>query len=159
MNSFGLNASFLLPQIQSMILSIPHDQMVYAIVPIIICLAGIHLIFRNFFTITWFSFKIFLSLLVYVQIRDVISSYIGQNTASFEYTTFGVPPGTIEMTASIGMELIKARVISTILSICPTCFIGLNAHQEPEVPVEPPQKEDTNVTFSWVEWVHDLISM
>lgn len=159
MSHVGLNASFLLPQLQSMIQSISNDQIVYAAVPMIICLAGIHLIFRNFFTITWFSFKKILSLLVYVQIRDVISSYIGQNTASFEYTTFGVPSGTIEMTASIGMELVKARVISTILGICPTCFIGLNAHQEPEVPVEPPQEEDTNVTISWVEWVHDLISM
>ena len=157
MSSFGLNA-FLLPQVQSMILSISNDQIVFAAVPIIICLAGIHLIFRNFFTITWFSFKKNLSLLVYVQIRDLVSSYIGSNIESFEYKTFGIPPGTIEMTASLGMQIVKSHVLSTISSICPTCFVGYNAHQEPEVPVEPLQ-EDPTVTFSWVEWISDLITM
>jgi len=157
--SFGLNASFLLPQIQSMLLSVSNDQMAIAIIPIIICLAGIHLIFRNFFTITWFSFKIVLSLLVYVQIRDVVSSYISSNVESFEYKTFGIPTGTIEMTANLGLQIVKSHVLSTISSICPTCFVGFNAHQEPEVPVEPLQEENPTVTFSWVEWISDLITM
>ena len=157
--SFGLNASFLLPQIQSMLLSVSNDQMAIAIIPIIICLAGIHLIFRNFFTITWFSFKIFLSLLVYVQIRDVVSSYVGSNIASFEYKTFGIPPGTIDMTKKLAMQVVKSQILSTISSICPTCFVEFTANQEPEVPVEPLQEEDPTVTFSWVEWISDLITM
>ena len=156
MSYFGLNASFLLPQVQSMLLSISNDQMLYAVVPIIICLAGIHLIFRNFFTITWFSFKIFLSLIVYVQIRDLFSFYVGQNLSSFEYKTFGIPPGTIELTMSIGMRVLKARVISTMLDICPSCLIGLNVHQEP--PDEPLEEEDTK-TISWANWVRDSMTM
>ena len=165
MNSFGLNGSFLLPHVHSMLLSIPNDQIIYAAVPIMVCLAGIHLIFRFFFAITWFSFKIFLALLVYVQIRDVVSSYIGQNISSFQYITFGVPPGTFELTASIGMQVIKARVISTMLTICPTCFVGLHAQHEPVVPVvpvvpvNPLQEEEDTSMFSWIDWVRDLMTM
>ena len=156
MNSLSVYASLLLPQVQSSILSISNDHILFAAVPMIFCLVGIHLIFRNFFTITWFSFKIFLSLLVYVQIRDVVSSYVSPHVASFEYKTFGVPPGTMEMTAKLGMQVVKSHVLSTISSICPTCFV---AQKEPEVPVEPMQEEDTTVTFSWVEWISDLLSM
>ena len=109
-------------QMQSMLSSISVDYWGYAVVPIVICVVSVHLIFRHFFKIIWFSFKLVLSLLLYVQVRDVVSSFVGTDLLSFDSSLFGLPSGTIEISKSIGMNLVKTRVIANLVAVCPTCF-------------------------------------
>jgi len=109
-------------QIQSMLFSITQDNWVYAAVPIVMCGMMVHLLFRHFFSIAWFSFKIFISLLVYVQFRDVVASFIGQDPLSIEQSVFGIPPGTIELTKLIGIHLVKTRILANLAVVCPSCL-------------------------------------
>jgi hypothetical protein len=44
---------------------------------------------------------------VYVQIRDVVASFVGQDPSSIASSVFGIPSGTLELTRSLAMELVK----------------------------------------------------
>ena len=109
-------------QMQSMLSSISVDYWGYAVVPIVICVVSVHLIFRHFFKIIWISFKFLLSLLLYVQVRDVVSSFVGTDLLSFDSSLFGLPSGTIQTSKSIGIHLVKTRVIANLVAVCPNCF-------------------------------------
>jgi len=152
--------SFALSQVQSMLLSISNDHLVYTAVPILLCITGIHLIFRHFFSIAWFSVKLLISLLIYVQIRDYISKFIGPDIFSVESSVFGVPSGTLQLTASIGLQLVKARMISTILTVCPTCFTEVKKYPTPPVKEESvPTEEESISSSSWVDWMYDFMDV
>jgi len=149
--------SFALSQVQSMLLSISNDHLVYTAVPILLCITGIHLIFRHFFSIAWFSVKLFISLLIYVHIRDCFYTFIGPDIFSIESSVFGVPSGTLQLTTSIGLQLVKARMISTILTVCPTCFteVKKNPVKEEEIPIP----EESISSSSWVDWMYDFMDV
>ena len=144
--------SFALSDVQSMLLSISNDHLVYTAIPIMFCMAEIHLIFEHFFSIAWFSVKLLISLLIYVQIRDNISKFLGPDPYSVESSIFGVPPGTLQLSASIGFHLVKARILSTIFETgwCPTCFV-----KEESVPVE----KEGFVSSLWVDWMSNIIEI
>ena len=133
-------------QIQSMLFSISSDYWGYAVVPIVLCALSVHLIFRHFFTISWLLFKFLLSLLLYVQVRDVVASVVDKNTLSLNSSLFGFPSGTIQTSKSIGMHLVKAHVISNLAALCPTCFPPPTAD-----PISPP-KDDTLPQNWWYQF-------
>jgi hypothetical protein len=153
--------SFALSQVQSMLLSISNDHLVYTAVPILLCITGIHLIFRHFFSIAWFSVKLLISLLIYVHIRDCFYTFIGPDIFSIESSVFGVPSGTLQLTTSIGLQLVKARMMSTLLTVCPTCFNEVKKYPTPP-PVkeeESPIPEESISSSSWVEWMYDFMDV
>ena len=124
-------------QIQSMLSSISIDHWGYAVVPILLCVVSVHLIFRHFFKLIWFSFKFLLSLLLYVQVRDVVSSFVGTDLLSLDSSFLGLPSGTIQTSKSVVIYLVKTRVIDNLASICPTCFPPPTTHPIPDPISEP----------------------
>jgi hypothetical protein len=159
--------------VQSMLFSISNDNWVYAAVPIVACLVLVHLLFRHLFSIAWLSFKMFLSLLLYVQFRDLIASFVGQDPLSIEHSVLGIPSGTIQLTKSIGMQLVKTRLLANLVAVCPSCFPELLEDPIPSTDDGLPNKtedeksqrqgdsvdEEHVLLFSWVDMVRDLIAI
>jgi hypothetical protein len=157
---FSLIAPF--TQIESMLSSISNDYWLYASIPITVCVIMVHFICRHFFSIAWLSVKIFISLLVYVQIRDVVASFVGQDPLSIESSVFGIPSGTLELTRSLAMGLVKSRIYSTVLASCPACLPKPVPPVQEPYPVQedesPPLQEDDKTTeLSWVDWGRLLV--
>ena len=137
-------------QIQSMLSSISIDYWGYAVVPIVVCVVSVHLIFWHFFQIIWFSFKFLLSLLLYVQVRDVVSSCVGTDLLSLDSSFFGLPSGTIQTSKSIGIHLVKTRVIANLVAVCPTCFLTPAPDPIPERITDPiPSPMDDTTLKNW----------
>ena len=149
-------------QIESMLLSISNDSWLYASIPIMVCVIIVHFICRHFISIVWLSVKIFISLLVYVQIRDVVASFVGQDPLSIESSVFGIPSGTLELTRSLAMGLVKSRIYSTVLASCPACLPKPVPPVEEPYPVQedeslPLQEDDKTTELSWVDWGRLLV--
>ena len=166
MNNTGVAGMFsLIPpytQIESMLLSISNDYWLYASIPIMVCVIIVHFICRHFISIVWLSVKIFISLLVYVQIRDVVASFVGQDPLSIESSVFGIPSGTLELTRSVAMGLVKSRIYSIVLASCPACLPKPVPPVEEPYPVQedeslPLQEDDKTTELSWVDWGRLLV--
>jgi hypothetical protein len=85
--------------------------------------------------------------------------FIGPDLFSVESSVFGVPSGTLQLTTSIGLQLVKARMISTILTMCPTCFIEVKKYLTPPVKEESPIEGESISSSSWVDWMYDFMDV
>jgi hypothetical protein len=124
------------------LLSTQHEWWVTAI-PLILCIVGVNLFFRHALAIMWFSVKIVLSVVVYFQIREVVYGYVGTDPLGIDATLFGVNGPTLQLTMSIGKELVKSQALAFVGALCPTCF--------PTPPPIPPVVEIE--TSPWVHWM------
>ena len=124
-------------QFSSILSSLSDENFIYAIIPISICVVGVHLMFKHFFSLIWFSMKFCLALVLYIQIRGVVVTFIEKDPLSIEYRLFGIPSGTLEYTKSIGIGIIKARVFSTLMAARPNWFLFLGNIIRPVEDISP----------------------
>jgi hypothetical protein len=99
-----------------------------------ICLLCVHLCFRHVFTLMWLSTKIVVAGIVFLQVRDFVLSQVD---------VFGVPPGTVDGTASICLRVLQAWALTTVGILCPTC-----------VPAPPPPHAPSS---PWTVWMSDTL--
>ena len=137
-------------QVFSKLSSISDDYFVHAVIPIAICAVGVHLMFKHLFCMLWFCAKIFWSLLLYVQIRDVVVTFIEKDPLSIEYRLFGIPSGTLEFTKSLGVEVIKTRVLSALIVVCPGWFLLVKDNVTQPVEDVPPGNKEESSHDSWL---------
>jgi len=137
-----------LPQTTGSILSwLPHNWVelgwCVSFGPPALCLLGVHLLFRNIFTILFFSVKVVISLIVYMHIRTLVSTAV--HPYSFESVIFGVPAGTLHAPLTVGLQIIQAKTLIAVTSICPRCF------PKSIPPPTPPYVSQS----PWIDWMKD----
>jgi len=114
----------------------------FTVVPIAVCLLGVHLFFRHFVTIMWFSVKLLVAILVYLQLRVIVSSFLQTSRPwSLEETLFNLPTGTINTASVLGFRILKTKTLLFIHE----CYSGCNLWGPTTIPPE----EYT----SWVDWI------
>ena len=119
----------------------PNEFWLFTVVPLAVCLFGVHVFFRHFVTIAWFSAKLCVAGLVYLQIRDVVTNAVRTNTQwSLESALFGVPSGTLHTAAALGFKIVKAK-----------CLVALSEAYSPNTP---PQE-----STPWTDWMRDTLFM
>ena len=146
-------------QVFSMLSSISDDYFTHAVIPVAVCVVAIHFMFKHLFSMLWFSAKLVLSLLLYVQIRDVVLTFIEKDPLSIEYKLFGMPSGTLEFTKSIGVEVMKARVFSTMMMICPDWFALLMKNTNRPIEDIPPGNGEASSYDTWLELIQDSFTI
>jgi len=146
-------------QVLAMLSSISTENFVYALIPILICVVGVHLMFKHFFSLVWLSTKVFLALVLYIQIRDVVATVLEKDPLSIEYRLFGLPTGTLEYTRSIGVGVIKARVLSTLMNMgWFAMFMGKITQPVEDIPLgnENARGENDEPSYgSWLAFIQD----
>jgi hypothetical protein len=123
----------------------------YTAVPMVLCLVGVEFFFRNVLTIAWLGTKVAIAGLVYIQVREAVKESFGKDPLCIESRLFGVPPGTINAVALLGIHVAKKRVLSGIGSVCPNCVKSL-----PPPPPPPPAVAESE---TWVGWISDIVSL
>ena len=117
----------------------PNEFLIFTVIPLAACLLGVHLFFRHFVTIVWFTVKLFVAVLIYLQIREVMVSTIQTSTNwSLESALFGLPQGTLNTAASLGFKIIKSNFIFTLRD----AFTHNNFPQD---------------SSPWVDWIDDTL--
>ena len=118
---------------------IPNEFLVFTVIPLAMCLFGVHIFFRHFVTIMWFTVKLCVAVIIYLQIRELMTSTLQTSTNwSLEYSIFGVPHGTLNTAASLGFKIIKSKFIFTVRE----AFFQNNSPQE---------------SSPWVDWIDDTL--
>lgn len=112
--------------------------------PPILCLLGVHLFFRNIFSVLFFTMKVVIAFMVYVHIKTLVSS--AAVSYSFESILFGVPSGTLHAPLTVGFQILYAKMFSRVISMCPVCF------PSPTPPIPPPPVPSQS---PWVDWIGD----
>jgi hypothetical protein len=121
----------------------------------------------------WLKFLAVVNCNVQDQFRDLIASFVGQDPLSIEHSVLGIPSGTIQLTKSIGMQLVKTRLLANLVAVCPSCFPELLEDPIPPTDDGLPNKtedeksqrqgdsvdEEHVLLFSWVDMVRDLIAI
>ena len=117
----------------------PSEFWLFTVVPLAMCLLGVHIFFRHFVTIAWFSVKFCVAGLVYLQIRDVVTSAVHVNTQwSIESALFGVPAGTLNTAVVLGFNILKSKCLFTLRE-------AYSRHIPPQEPTP------------WVDWMKDTL--
>jgi hypothetical protein len=146
-------------------------------VPPALLLLGVHILFRNIFTIMWFFVKVIITGIVYMHIKTLVSSAVlpysiesvifggssdwksanflpfGESlpktlqSYSFESVVFGIPTGTLQEPLHVAFQILRAKSLLMISSICPKCFAT------PLPPIPPPLKMPSR--SPWVDWIGD----
>ena len=114
--------------------------------------------FKHLFSLIWFSMNFFLALVLYVQVRGVITTFIEKDPLSIEYRLFGIPTGTLSYTQSIGIGIIKARVFSTLMAARPNWFSFLDNIIRPVEDISPENdkfrgEKEEYMDESWSEFI------
>jgi hypothetical protein len=125
MNSFAYTVASFFPdteRVLGLLIQPPDNLWGYTAIPLLLCLVGVHLFFKNFFRVAWFSIKALVAVGVYLHIRELIWGYLGKDPLKIESTIFGVPVGTLEATRLIGTEIAKKYILTGIATVCPNCF-------------------------------------
>jgi hypothetical protein len=107
--------------------------------PMALCLLGVHLVFRNIFTILWFSFKFLIAGIVYMHIRTLMAWTV--HPFSFESLIFGNSIGSSYTLLSPGIQILCEKIVLIVSSVCPRCFAVVN--------IPPP----TSPSSPWVDWM------
>jgi hypothetical protein len=122
----------------------------YTGVPVVLCFIAVTLFFRHITTVIWFSVKLSMALVVYLQVRGIIASSIeGDDPLSIEATVLGIPPGTIANASSSAVQLVATHAIGILTTACPSCF---------PVPIPPPPPP-TTPEGEWVNWVDSILAI
>jgi hypothetical protein len=127
----------------------PPAELWYTAVPMVLCLLGVEVFFRNFLTLAWLGVKVAIAGLVYIHIREVVQWSFGTDPLCIESRLFGMPAGTINAIALIGLHVAKTRVIGGVRSVCPTCLTP--------VPLPPPP--EAKGSEKWGAWMEDTLSI
>jgi hypothetical protein len=117
----------------------PAHELCYTAIPMVVCLVGVELFCRNFIRLALFSVKVAAAGLVYIQVREFVRSSFGADPLCIESRLFGVPPGTINTVMSIGLHVVKARVLGSIQAVCPKCIMSI-----------PPPVEESEQWGTWL---------
>ena len=130
-----------IPQYERLVVQLPSEFWLFTVVPLAVCLLAVHMFFRHFVTIAWFSVKLCVAALVYLQIRDVMTSAVQTNTQwSIESALFGVPPGTLNTAVMLGFNILKSKSLFTLKE----------AYAHHTTPQE---------STLWVDWMADTLLM
>ena len=128
-----------IPQYERLVGQLPSEFWLFTVIPLAVCLFGVHLFFRHFVTIAWFSVKLCVAVLVYLQIRNAVTSALETSTPwAIESALFGVPSGTLNTAASLGFSIIKAK--------------GITILREAYA-----RKKSAPESTSWVDWMNDTL--
>lgn len=138
--------------------------LIYTIFPLGLCLLFVHCLFRHVSAIAWVAVKVALAVVVYVHVQDTANSYIGRPTTGMgvfciESNLFGLPPGSINIAASLGFNILKSKARKLATETCPSCF------GQPVTPPVPPCSafqsavdETRLVVRRGVDWVIEMSS-
>lgn len=100
----------------------------YNALPLMATFVAVNLFFSNFLSLLWLGTKLCIAWIIYSHIKEIITGSVGDDPFSFESSLFNIPPGTIKMSASIGLHIIKKRMLLFVAGACPGCL-----------PVTPPE--------------------
>jgi len=124
------------------VLSTTPEFLLQTAIPLVLCVVLVHLFFRHFMSIAWLSVKSLIAAVVYIHVRGLVTSYAQSSDAfCLESTVFGLPPGSINIAASLGFRVIRSRVFAAISATCPSCVSAPTT--EPSSP--------------WVEWMGNTL--
>ena len=116
------------------------------VVPLAVCLLGVHLCFRHFVSIAWFSVKFILAIVVYLQIQDIVSSFMQTSNPWSTVETFcSLPIGIINTASVLGFRIIKTKILIFLHECCRGCSLC--------GPTTLPPEEYT----SWVDWMGRIL--
>ena len=123
-------------------------------VPLLLCVVAVHLVFRHAVTLVWFTLKLVIAVGVYVEVKHFVESSVGIDSFRLQALVFGMAGGAMEMSRTIGSDLLKQRAMLLLSSACPSCFPWAEPGPEPEPEPEPvatPEPEE--VDTSWISWI------
>jgi hypothetical protein len=107
----------------------------YTALPLLASLVAVHLFFRHFVSVVWLALKATIAVVVYTHVRAMLASHLGPDPLKLEPTVFGVPAGTLYLTATLGFRVATSRALAAAARACPSCF---PTPQEPVPPPPPP---------------------
>jgi len=126
----------------------PPPELCYTVIPMVLCLLSVNFFFKNFLVLAWWCMKVAIAGLVYIQVRQVVMSSFGADPLCIESRLLGVPAGTINAVASLGLHVAKTRVLGSVRAWCPTCMTP-----------PPPPPPAVNEPEQWVTWISDGLYM
>ena len=135
-----------LPGAQQMLalLAAHPEWWLYTALPLLASMAAVHMFFRHFVSVVWLALKATVAVVVYTHVRAMLSSQLGPDPLKLEPAVFGVPPGTLYLTASLGFRVATSRALAAAASACPSCFPA------PPEPDPPPPFWDWGAPAAWV---------
>jgi hypothetical protein len=123
-----------------------------ATIPPAFCVLAVHILFRNCFTVIWFSVKLLLAGLMYLHVQDLMDSSL-RPLISIESLLSGENSNVHSTQVSKGFEIVRMHALvlsrSAVLAICPTCVPPLE-------PPLPPMQHDGAV--GWVDYIADAMT-
>jgi hypothetical protein len=162
------------------ILNVPTtDLWWYTGIPLVLCFIAVNLFFRHIITVTWFSMKLAIAGMVYISARQFIITSMPDNPISIDSTLLDIPPGTIDIVSSAGMQLITTHATAIFKNACPSCFTPPPPPPTPPEGVQritthatailknacpscftpPPPPPPTVLEDTWIEWVDVILSL
>jgi hypothetical protein len=138
------------------LLEIPtNDLWWYTGVPLVVCFIAVNLFFRHIITVIWFVTKLSIAGIVYIHIREIISTNTSENTMTIESNILNLEPGTLDAMSTTGARLTVSRAITFIASSYPYSFFDKNIPPPPPLPEAPlPQVDDT-----WLLWMDGMLTI
>ena len=124
----------------------------YTFIPVVLCFVAVNLFFRHIISIIWFSVKLLLAGVVYINIRNVIKTSLPDDPLYIESMVLGIQPGTIEFVSSQGMQVVVNRSLLVLATVCPTCF-------PPPTPPPPPPPTVSLHDGHWVNWIDNILAI
>lgn len=118
------------PEVLSLLTSHP-DLWMYTALPLVASILGVNLFFRHFRWFVWTAVKAGMAVMVYTQVRGVMLSHLGPDPLNLESAVFGVPAGTLYLSASLGLHVAKTRAAAALASACPACLPAAPAPAPP----------------------------
>jgi len=120
----------------------------YSVAPFVLCLLAVHFLFRNIFSLIWFSVKGALAMIVFVHIRQLVVEYMEVDPVSVGSTFFGVSTETLQLTTYLALRLLKHKTTSVVKQICPSCF--------PSPPPPPPPPSPPSPSPGYKNWIFNM---
>jgi hypothetical protein len=108
------------------------EWVLYTALPLLASMVAVHLFFRHFVSVVWLALKATVAVVVYTHVRTMLASRLGPDPLELEPAMFGVPAGTLYLTASLGCRVAASRALAAAASACPSCFPA------PPKPAAPP---------------------
>jgi len=98
------------------------EWLLYTALPLLASMVAVHLFFRHFVSVVWLALKATLAVVVYTHVRTMLAAQLGPDPLELEPAMFGVPAGTLYLTASLGYRVAASRALAAAASACPSCF-------------------------------------
>jgi len=98
------------------------EWLLYTALPLLASMVAVHLFFRHFVSVVWLALKATVAVVVYTHVRTMLAAQLGPDPLELEPAMFGVPVGTLYLTASLGYRVAASRALAAAASACPSCF-------------------------------------